>query len=348
VTGPAPASPSEKEAASRTPKASDEAASPPSKPSDGDASPPASLSPTDLRALARRYAIRPKKSLGQHFLVDPAMARRIVELAAVGPGDRVVEVGAGLGSLTVALAASGAPVTAVEIDTKLIPALEDVTGGLPKVRIVRADAMTARWSSVLKGEGRWVLVANLPYNVATPVVLRFLREEPRVRRMLVMVQREAGERLAARPGDDQFGAVSLRVAYHAEASVARRVPATVFWPVPNVESALVRLERRERPPVDTDPRVLFAVIDEAFAQRRKTMRGALVRLGVEPRDAAAMLESCGLDPRMRPEELSLTAFAAVSDALLAAGTRVPPPARPARARGDRDGKPPRPPAGSGA
>jgi 16S rRNA (adenine1518-N6/adenine1519-N6)-dimethyltransferase len=306
VTGPAPASPSGKNAG---------------------------LSPTAIRALARRHDIRPKKSLGQHFLVDAAMARRIVELAAVGPGERVVEVGAGLGSLTVALAASGAPVTAVEIDARLIPALEEVTAGLPAVRVVRADAVTARWSRVLDGGGPWILVANLPYNVAIPVVLRFLQEEPRVRRMLVMVQREVGERLAARPGSDQFGAVSLRVAYHAVASVARRVPPTVFWPVPNVESALVRIDRRERPPVDSDPDALFAVVAEAFAQRRKTMRGALVRLGVEAGDAAAVLEACGLDPRVRPEELSLEAFARVTDALLASGMRLPAAARgPARKR----------------
>jgi 16S rRNA (adenine1518-N6/adenine1519-N6)-dimethyltransferase len=301
VTGPAPASPLGKD----------------------DAAPTAALSPTVIRALARRHDIRPKKSLGQHFLIDPAMARRIAELAVLGSGDRVVEVGAGLGSLTVALAATGAPVTAVEIDARLIPALTEVTAGMPGVRVVQADAMKARWGRILDGDGPWVLVANLPYNVATPVVLRFLQEEPRVRRMLVMVQREVGERMAAGPGDEQFGAVSLRVAYHATASVARRVPATVFWPVPNVESVLVRIERRERPPVRTDPGALFAVIDESFAQRRKTMRGALVRLGVEPEGAAAMLESCGLEPRMRPEELSLEAFARVTDALLASGARVP-------------------------
>ncbi len=312
MTGPAPASPSKKD----TPTTHDR--DPLEAPM-----PPESLSPTALRALARRHDIRPKKSLGQHFLVDPAMARRIVELAGVGPGDRVVEVGAGLGSLTVALAATGAPVTAVEIDRRLIPALTEVTAGLPRVSVVQADAMTARWGSVLQGDGPWVLVANLPYNVATPVVLRFLQEEPRVERMLVMVQREVGERIAAGPGAEQFGAVSLRVAYHAAASVSRRVPATVFWPVPNVESVLVRVERRRQPPVDTDPGALFVVIDEAFAQRRKTMRGALVRLGVEPGGAAAMLQASGLDPRTRPEELSLEAFARVTDALLAAGTPLP-------------------------
>ncbi len=160
---------------------------------------PASLPPTALRALARRHGITPTKSLGQNFLVDPALARRIAQLSEAGPGDRVLEIGAGLGSLTLALAATGASVTAVEVDRRLIPALTEVTAGWPDVRVVRADAMRASWASMLEGEP-WALVANLPYNVATPVVLRVLQDEPRVRRMLVMVQREVGERLAASPG----------------------------------------------------------------------------------------------------------------------------------------------------
>jgi 16S rRNA (adenine1518-N6/adenine1519-N6)-dimethyltransferase len=280
---------------------------------------PASLPPTALRALARRHGITPTKSLGQNFLVDPALARRIAQLSEAGPGDRVLEIGAGLGSLTLALAATGASVTAVEVDRRLIPALTEVTAGWPDVRVVRADAMRASWASMLEGEP-WALVANLPYNVATPVVLRVLQDEPRVRRMLVMVQREVGERLAASPGDKQFGAVSLRVAYRARASVVRRVAATVFWPPPNVESVLVRLGRLDAPPVAADERGLFALIDEAFAQRRKTMRNALVRLGVPADAAAGTLERCGLDPRVRPEELSLEAFARVADAV-ASGRR---------------------------
>ena len=275
---------------------------------------PASLPPGALRALARRHGVTPKKSLGQHFLVEPALARRIAQLAGVGSGDRVLEVGAGLGSLTVVLGATGATVIAVEIDRRLIPPLKEVTAGLPRVRVVRADAMRVSWGSVLEGEP-WVLVANLPYNVAVPVVLRALVEEPRIRRMLVMVQREVGERLAARPGDEQFGAVSLRVAYRAEATVVRRVRPTVFWPVPGVESVLVRLERRDTPPVDADEAALFDVVNEAFGQRRKTMRNALVRLGVAADAAAGILERCGLDPRSRPEELSLEAFARVADAV---------------------------------
>jgi 16S rRNA (adenine1518-N6/adenine1519-N6)-dimethyltransferase len=282
---------------------------------------PASLTPSALRALAERHGITPRKSLGQHFLVDAAMARRIVEIAAVRPGDRVVEVGAGLGSLTVVLAAAGAEVLAMEVDRRLVPPLEEVAGGHPGVRIVRADALQADWNALLGGE-RWAMVANLPYNVATPLVMRVLEEEPRIERMLVMVQREAGERLAATPGDEQYGAVSVRLAYRAEARVVRAIPRSVFWPVPNVDSVLVRIDRIP-PPVDADPAVLFRVISVAFAQRRKTMRNALVRLGLDPSTAEAALGDAGVEPRVRPEELDLAAFGRVAGAVARAGTRDP-------------------------
>jgi 16S rRNA (adenine1518-N6/adenine1519-N6)-dimethyltransferase len=272
---------------------------------------PASLTPSALRALAERHGISPRRSLGQHFLVDAAMARRIVEIAGVRPGDRVVEVGAGLGSLTVALAAAGAEVLAMEVDRRLVPPLQESTGGYPGVRVVRADALRADWDSLL-GDHRWAMVANLPYNVATPLVMRLLEEEPRIERMLVMVQREAGERLAATPGDEQYGAVSVRLAYRAEARVVRPIPRSVFWPPPNVDSVLVRIERH--PPVDADPAVLFRVISVAFAQRRKTMRNALVRFGLDAAAAVRALEAAGVEPRARPEELDLAAFGRVAAA----------------------------------
>jgi 16S rRNA (adenine1518-N6/adenine1519-N6)-dimethyltransferase len=177
------------------------------------------LTPAAIRRLAARHGIRPRKSLGQHFLIEPSLARRIVELAGVRPGSRVLEVGAGLGSLTMALAEAGADVVALEVDPKLVPALSEAVAPFGnRVRVVVADAMDADWAAILGPEGaEWAMVANLPYNVATPVVVRALESEPRIRRLLVMVQREVGERLAARPGDGQFGGVSLRVAYWAEA-----------------------------------------------------------------------------------------------------------------------------------
>jgi 16S rRNA (adenine1518-N6/adenine1519-N6)-dimethyltransferase len=230
----------------------------------------------------------------------------------VRPGDRVVEVGAGLGSLTVALAAAGAEVLAIELDRALLPALEEVAAGLP-IRLVGADALRADWSELLPGRG-WKMVSNLPYNIAVPLVLEMLQRARGVERYLVMVQREVGERLAAGPGEKAYGAVSVRVAYRAEARVLRRVPATVFWPEPAVDSVLVELVHRD-PPVATPPERLFRVVDEGFAQRRKTMRNALVRLGLSPEQAADALARCALEPKVRAEDLGLAEFACLAEAI---------------------------------
>jgi 16S rRNA (adenine1518-N6/adenine1519-N6)-dimethyltransferase len=262
--------------------------------------------------LADRHGIRPKKSLGQHFMIEPSLARRIVELAGIGPTSHAVEVGAGLGSLTLALAESGAEVVAVERDRRLAPALEEVLGDRPGVRVEVVDALRVNWSDLLGHTGPWTMVANLPYNVAVPVMMGVLEGEPSVTRFLVMVQREVGERLTAGPGDPQYGAVSLRVAYRAEAKVARRVPPSVFWPQPGVESVLVSMVRRP-PPVDVDEAVLWQVIAVAFAQRRKTMRGALIRLGIAATRAEEILAECGIDPRERPERLGLPEFACLAE-----------------------------------
>jgi 16S rRNA (adenine1518-N6/adenine1519-N6)-dimethyltransferase len=234
-------------------------------------------------------------------------------------------VGAGLGSLTVALAATGARVVAIESDRRLAPALEEVAhgsgrGGGPtvgEIDVVVADAMAMDWSSVL-GEHRWAMVSNLPYNVATPLLLDMLRSAPGIDRYLVMVQREVGERLAASAGDEYFGAVSLKVAYRARAEVLRPVPATVFWPRPGVESVLVRLTPRT-PPVDVDAEHLFRVVEEGFAERRKTMRNALRRLGLGTSAAGDALERAGLDPRERAERIDLEGFARLTNALREAG-----------------------------
>ena len=230
--------------------------------------------------------------------------------AAVGPGDRVVEVGAGLGSLTVALADAGpARVLALEVDRRLIPPLEEVTTGLPAVEVRCADATRFGWARELRGAG-WLVCANLPYNVSVPLVMTVLESAPAVERIVVMVQREVGERLAAEPGRPGFGAVSLRVAYRADAAVVRRVPPEVFWPRPAVASVVVRLVRRASPPVEVDEARLWRVVDAGFAERRKTMRNALRRIGVE--DPDGVLRAAGLEPSVRAEELSLAAFAAIA------------------------------------
>ena len=233
--------------------------------------------------------------------------------AGVGPATRVLEVGAGLGSLTLPLAASGArQVLALEFDRRMIAALEEVTSGWPTIRILSADAMGAPWDELL-GTDRWTMVSNLPYNVATPLVLGMLERGLPIDAYSVMVQREVGERLVAGAGDEAYGAVSVHVDYFAEAKIVRRVPATVFWPEPSVESVIVRLVPREDPPVSVDPERLFRVVDEGFAQRRKTMRNAVRRLGADVAQADAILARAGIDPSTRAEQLSLSDFARLAE-----------------------------------
>lgn len=271
-------------------------------------SPATSLGAGDLRDLAERHSIRPDKSLGQSFLADPNLARRIVQEAGVGPGDHVLEIGAGLGSLTLPLAASGAEVLAVEFDRRLIPALQEVASGWPSIQIVNEDAMRTDWVSLLGGT-RWTMVSNLPYNVGTPLVLGMLEHALPIDTYLVMVQREVGERLVASAGEKAYGAVSVHVAYFAEAATVRRVASSVFWPTPSVESVIVRLTPRHEPPVSIASERLFRVVDEGFAQRRKTMRNALRRLGLAAGEADAALAAAQIDPSARAEQLSLAEFA---------------------------------------
>jgi 16S rRNA (adenine1518-N6/adenine1519-N6)-dimethyltransferase len=239
--------------------------------------------------------------------------RRIARLAEVGEGDAVVEIGAGLGSLTLALVETGAAVTAVEVDRHLLPVLcEQVEAA--GVRVVEGDARTLDWERVLAGRERWVLVANLPYNVATPLVLDLLDQVPRIQRMLVMVQREAGERLVAGPGDEAYGIPSVKVAYHAEAAIVGHVPPTVFVPQPRVESVLVRIVRRPRPVVESDPDLLFSLVRQGFGQRRKMLRRSLA--GRVPADA---FPRAGIDPEARPEQLGIEAWGRLADAVAALG-----------------------------
>ena len=257
------------------------------------------LSRADVVELLRTHELRPSRALGQNFVADPNTVRRIARLADVGAGDAVVEIGAGLGSLTLALAATGAEVTAVEIDRFLLPLLRSVVEPVG-ARVVEGDAMTLDWSALLAGRDDWVLVANLPYNIATPLVLDLLEDVPAIARMLVMVQREVGERLAAGPGDDAYGAPSVKLAYWARARVAGRVPATVFVPKPRVESVLVSVVRRDAPPIDADRAVTFRLIAAGFGQRRKMLRRALA--GLVDEDA---FERADVASTARAEELGI-------------------------------------------
>jgi len=275
------------------------------------------LTRREAAARLQAHGLAPSRALGQNFVVDPNTVRRIARLAEVGPDDRVVEIGAGLGSLTLALADTGAAVTAIEVDRGLVPLLRAEVE--PRgVRVVEADAMRLDWAELLGEEpGSWVLVANLPYNVATPLVADVLDDVPQVGRMLVMVQREVAERLAARPGDEAYGAVSVKVAYWATAEVVGRVPASVFLPRPNVESALVAIRRRAEPAVgpEVSRERLFALVRAGFGQRRKMLRRSLAGLVTAEQFAAA-----GVRPEARAEELGVEDWGRLAAAAAAAAS----------------------------
>jgi 16S rRNA (adenine1518-N6/adenine1519-N6)-dimethyltransferase len=227
----------------------------------------------------------------------------------------VVEVGAGLGSLTVALALSGAKVLALEVDRQLIAPLRETVESLG-VEVHLADAMTVDWPAILR-EGAWVVVANLPYNIGAPLVLRLLANAPMVERMVVMVQREVGERLAASPGDDAYGAPSARLAYFADARLVGRVPASVFLPRPNVESVLVEIVRRPSPAVDPDLvsyEEVSRLISLGYGKRRKMLRRSLA--GAVDDKA---FRSAGIGPTRRAEELGIEQWGRLAAAVRSAG-----------------------------
>jgi 16S rRNA (adenine1518-N6/adenine1519-N6)-dimethyltransferase len=273
-----------------------------------------------IRELLDSASLAPRRDLGQNFVADPNTVRRIAALARVGLGDHVVEIGAGLGSLTLALADTAASITAIEVDRGVVPILRQVVADRDNVVVVEADAMDVDWPTLLEvspaeispaTDSPWVLVANLPYNVATPLICDLLDDVPMIGRMLVMVQREAAERFAAAPRTPAYGAVSVKTAYWGSAKIVGHVPASVFVPKPNVESALVEITRRQPP--DTDPGPLFELVRTGFGQRRKMLRRSLGGIV-----AAETFEAAGISPTARPEELDVTAWCRLTDAHLAA------------------------------
>ncbi len=263
-----------------------------------------------IRELLDSGSLAPRRDLGQNFVADPNTVRRIAELAHVGNSDRVVEIGAGLGSLTLALADTGADIIAIEVDRGVVQILRDVVADRPNVRVVEADAMHLDWGDLLAGHDDWTLVANLPYNVATPLICDLLDDVPAISAMLVMVQREAAERFAAAPRTAAYGAVSVKIAYWATARIVGHVPASVFVPRPNVESSLVSITRRQPPA--TDPTTLFMLVRTGFGQRRKMLRRSLAGV-VDPET----FEAAGIAPTARPEELDVDAWCRLTDAHLA-------------------------------
>ena len=255
--------------------------------------------------LLERHDLKPRKSLGQHFLIDPNTTRRIVEASGVGVGDLVVEVGAGVGTLTRALAATGASVTTFEIDERLRPLLEETLEGLD-VDLRFADA--ARDGLDIDG-GPWTMVANLPYNVGTPLLLDALTDIPAVTRFVVMLQREAVDRLAADPGTKAYGLPSVVVGLHGRVTVAFRVAPTVFLPRPAVDSAVAVIERVDHHPLASEAILLAGA---GFGQRRKMLRRSLARLLPDP---VTTLEKAGIDPTSRAEELSPSDYLRVAEVM---------------------------------
>jgi 16S rRNA (adenine1518-N6/adenine1519-N6)-dimethyltransferase len=266
--------------------------------------------------LLTEHGLSPRRAFGQNFVVDPNTVRRIARLADVGPDDHVVEIGAGLGSLTLALAETGARIRAVEVDRGIVPVLRSVVADLPRVDVVEADALTVDWDDVLAESSSWVLVANLPYNVATPMVADLLDGVPAISRMLVMVQHEVGERMVAAARTEAYGAVSVKVAYWATARIVGEVPPTVFHPRPKVTSALVEITRRDRPAVDVPPDELFSLVKLGFSQRRKMLRG-LLGSRVSPEAFLA----AGVAPEARAEELDVHDWGRLALAAREAPTR---------------------------
>jgi len=289
------------------------------------------LTPTDVRELAGRLGVRPSKRLGQNFVIEPGTVRRIAALAALEPDEVALEVGPGLGSLTLALLEAGASrVVAVEIDRGL-------AGELPRTMAVRAPKLADRVAVItadalrigepdlsaasatvpgatvpgatVRAAPSAVLVANLPYNVAVPVLLHLLAALPSLARGLVMVQAEVADRMCAAPGSRVYGTPSVKLAWYAAARAAGTVPRTVFWPVPNVDSRLVAFTRHDPPATEASREEVFAVVDAAFRQRRKTLRAALSGWAGSAAEAERRLRAAGIDPGLRGESLGVAEFA---------------------------------------
>lgn len=270
------------------------------------------LTPTRVHELLRAHGLAPRKAAGQNFVTDANTVRRIVEAAGVEVDDTVLEIGPGLGSLTLGLAEVAARVVAIEIDAGMVAALTEVLDGLDHVEVVHADALRADLDELV-GAGPVRVVANLPYNTATPLVLHALATSS-VRDLFVMVQREVGERWAARPGDPLHAGVSVKLALQAEVAIALTVPRTVFHPVPNVDSVMVRVTRRDDAPPRERLRELSHLVDAAYGQRRKTLRNNLRgRVPAEALDRAAA--AAGIDLGARAETLDAAAIVRLGDAL---------------------------------
>ncbi len=278
---------------------------------------PSLLGPADVRSLAAELGLRPTKQRGQNFVIDPNTVRRIVRVSQVTADDVVIEVGPGLGSLTLALLDTVRRVVAIEVDEVLANALPvtvaaHAPGFEQRLEVVHADALRV---TGVPGDPPTALVANLPYNVSVPVLLHLMALLPSLRHGLVMVQSEVADRLAARPGSKTYGVPSAKTAWYADVKRAGAIGRNVFWPAPNVDSGLVAWVHRDPPSTTASRAQVFSVVDAAFAQRRKTVRSAL-RAAFPVADVDAALEASGINPSLRGEALDINQFATIAEGLL--------------------------------
>ena len=280
------------------------------------------LNPTEIRELAAKLGLKPTKKLGQNFVIDQNSVEKIVRTSNVSKDSIVLEVGPGLGSLTLGLMATGAKVIAVEIDERLAELLPNTAKakgfGESQLIVINKDALEISKSDVNNPD---VLVANLPYNVSVPVIIHILETFPSIKNYLVMVQSEVADRLAASPGSRTYGSPSVKLQWYAEVSKAGSISRNVFWPVPNVDSDLVQLHRRNN--VDVSIRQeLFAVVDAAFSQRRKMLRSALSSMCGGSEKASEILESVQIDPRLRGEALNVSDYVRLTEGMKKSGVRI--------------------------
>jgi len=280
------------------------------------------LNPTEIRELAAKLGLKPTKKLGQNFVIDQNTVEKIVRTSNVSKDSIVLEVGPGLGSLTLALMAKGAKVIAVEIDERLAQLLPNTAKakgfGESQLIVINKDALEISKNDVNNPD---VLVANLPYNVSVPVIIHILETFPSIKNYLVMVQSEVADRLAASPGSRTYGSPSVKLQWYAEVSKAGSISRNVFWPVPNVDTDLVQFHRRNN--VDESIRKeLFAVVDAAFSQRRKMLRSVLSSMCGGSEKASEILESVQIDPRLRGEALNVSDYVRLTEGMKKSGVRI--------------------------
>ncbi|MCL1982047.1 MAG: 16S rRNA (adenine(1518)-N(6)/adenine(1519)-N(6))-dimethyltransferase RsmA [Clostridiales bacterium] len=300
-------------------------------------------SPAVIMALKEKHKFRISKSLGQNFLVDQNIINKIIESAEIGEGDLVLEIGAGMGVLTAAAAEKAARVVAVEIDKNLLPVLKDALDGYGNIDIVNGDVLkmdlselvgrsregTAAAGAAAAGSGKTVVIGNLPYYITTPAIMKVLEEKMAVERIVVMVQKEVADRIGAKPGTKAYGAITAAINYYCTISVEKDVPRDVFFPRPNVDSAILRLDVRKEPPVSlVDEKAFFACIKAGFGKRRKTLQNALAGLyGLGKQEVGEALQSAAIDPSRRAETLSIEEFAALANSIRHTANSISPACR---------------------